>query len=96
VGFHRAGHRCHDANLGGIGNVRFQPIRLSTVRGHDPNNASLGLTRARSHIELTSDASSYDPKLHGLHASARVNTDRPSAEPSSANTPSKLSRFLGR
>jgi len=78
-------------NLGGIGNVRFQPYRLFNSRGHDPDNAHFACTACHDpHIELTSDASSYDANCTGCHASARSNPDSALPQkPSSANTPSK-------
>jgi hypothetical protein len=57
-------------DLGGIGNVRFQPYRLFNSRGHDPNNPHFACIACHDpHIELTSDASSYDANCMGCHAS---------------------------
>ncbi len=67
-------HRSVDAvammpNLGGVGNVRFQPYRLFNSRGHDPNNAHFACTACHDpHIELTSEASSYDANCTSCHA----------------------------
>jgi hypothetical protein len=56
--------------LGGVGNVRFQPYRLFNSRGHDPNNSHFACTACHDpHIELASDASSYDANCTGCHAS---------------------------
>jgi len=78
-------------NLGGIGNVRFQPYRLFNSRGHDPNNSHFACTACHDpHIELTSDASSYDANCTGCHASTRSNTDLADPQkPTSAATASK-------
>ena len=56
-------------DLGGVGNVRFQPYRLFNSRGHDPNNSHFACTACHDpHVELTSDASSYDANCTGCHA----------------------------
>jgi hypothetical protein len=63
-------------DLGGIGNVRFQPYRLFNSRGHDPNDSHFACIACHDpHIELTSDASSYDANCNGCHASARSDAD---------------------
>ena len=55
-------------NLGGIGNVRFQPYRLFNSRGHDPNNSHFACVACHDpHIELTSDPLSYDANCTGCH-----------------------------
>lgn len=56
-------------NLGGIGNVRFQPYRLFNSRGHDPNNSHFACIACHDpHVELTSDPLSYDANCTGCHA----------------------------
>jgi hypothetical protein len=51
--------------------VRFQPYRLFNSRGHDPNNSHFACIACHDpHIELTSDASSYDANCTGCHAVA--------------------------
>ena len=63
-------------NLGGIGNVRFQPYRLFNSRGHDPNNSHFACIACHDpHVELTSDASSYDANCTGCHAIGSSHAD---------------------
>jgi hypothetical protein len=77
-------------NLGGIGNVRFQPYRLFNSRGHDPNNYHFACTACHDpHVELTSDASSYDANCTGCHASASSDIDSTSPRNPSGDMPSK-------
>jgi hypothetical protein len=89
-------HRSVDAvammpNLGGIGNVRFQPYRLFNSRGHDPNNAHFACTACHDpHIELTSEASSYDANCTGCHAVGPADANSVSSrEQASASTSTK-------
>jgi hypothetical protein len=68
-------------NLGGIGNVRFQPYRLFNSRGHDTNNPHFACTACHDpHIELRTEASSYDANCTGCHTPSRVDTNSPSAQ----------------
>ena len=78
-------------NLGGVGNVRFRPYRLFNSRGHDPNNAHFACTACHDpHIELTSEASSYDANCTGCHAAVSTDANPVVArEQTSANTPIK-------
>ena len=78
-------------DLGGVGNVRFQPYRLFNSRGHDPNNSHFACTACHDpHVELTSEASSYDANCIGCHASASSDTDSaPPQEPAPADMFSK-------
>ena len=78
-------------NLGGIGNVRFQPYRLFNSRGHDPNNYHFACTACHDpHVELTSDSSAYDANCIGCHASASSDTD--SAPPQKPAPPDMFSK----
>lgn len=78
-------------DLGGIGNVRFQPYRLFNSRGHDANNSHFACTACHDpHIELTSDASAYDANCTSCHASTHSDTDPATPQkPTSAHAPSK-------
>ena len=77
-------------NLGGIGNVRFQPYRLFNSRGHDPNNSHFACIACHDpHVELTSDASSYDANCTGCHAVGSSDTNSSSLRrqtPTNAST----------
>ena len=76
-----------------INNIRFQPYRLFNSRGHDPNNSHFACTACHDpHIELTSDASSYDANCTGCHASASSDTD--SATPQKPTSADMLSKPL--
>ena len=85
-------------NLGGIGNVRFQPYRLFNSRGHDPNNSRFACIACHDpHIELTSDASSYDGNCTACHASATPDTDSaPVGKPISSDNLSNAASSRGK
>lgn len=56
---------------GGINNVRFQPYRAFTSRGHDPNDDRLSCTACHNpHENLEEGAAAYDPKCFACHQSA--------------------------
>lgn len=56
---------------GGINNVRFQPYRIFTSRGHDPSDDRLSCTACHNpHENLQERASDYDPNCLNCHQSA--------------------------
>ena len=58
------------AQQGGINNVRFQPYRIFTSRGHDPNDDRLSCTACHNpHEDLRVRAADYDPKCFACHQS---------------------------
>lgn len=65
-------------NLGGIGNVRFQPYRISHSRGHDPNDPHFACTACHDpHVDLKQQGASSDSKCttcHVPHASPPAST----------------------
>lgn len=59
------------AQHGGINNVRFQPYRIFTSRGHDPNDDRLSCTACHNpHEPLQERAADYDPKCFACHQSS--------------------------
>ena len=59
------------AQHGGINNVRFQPYRIFTSRGHDPNDDRLSCTACHNpHETLLEGAAAYDPKCFACHQSS--------------------------
>jgi hypothetical protein len=55
----------------GLVRVRFQPYRLFTSRGHDPDDARLRCTACHNpHEDPVADPSFYDPKCLACHRSA--------------------------
>ncbi len=57
--------------LQGVIRVRFQPYRLFTSRGHDPDDARLRCTACHNpHEDPVHDAAFYDPKCLSCHRSA--------------------------
>ncbi len=60
---------------GGINNVRFQPYRISTSRGHDPNNPRLSCISCHDpHEPLQRNAAFYDANCTVCHL---INIDKP-------------------
>jgi hypothetical protein len=56
--------------LQGLIRVRFQPYRLFTSRGHDPDDARLRCTACHNpHEDPVQDAAFYDPKCLACHGS---------------------------
>jgi len=61
-------------NLGGIGNVRFQPYRISNSRGHDTSDPHFACTACHDpHLDLNQDAVAYDLKCTTCHATRATN-----------------------
>jgi hypothetical protein len=59
------------AQHGGINNVRFQPYRIFTSRGHDPNDDRLSCTACHNpHQNLRERAADYDSNCLACHQSA--------------------------
>jgi hypothetical protein len=59
-------------DLGGISNVRFQPYRLTSSRGHDPNDPRFACTACHDpHLDLPEQEASSDSKCTVCHT-ARV------------------------
>ena len=57
--------------LNGIVSVRFQPYRLFTSSGHDPDDPRLGCTACHNpHSHLVEDDARYDEKCLACHRSA--------------------------
>ena len=57
--------------LNGIVSVRFQPYRIFTSRGHDPDDARLGCTACHNpHENPKEDAAFYDQKCAACHRSS--------------------------
>jgi hypothetical protein len=55
---------------GGVNNVRFQPYRIFTSRGHDPDDARLSCTACHNpHETLAEGAAAYDAKCSACHQS---------------------------
>lgn len=55
---------------GGINNVRFQPYRIFTSRGHDPNDPRLSCTACHNpHEHLRQDTAFYDARCTVCHRS---------------------------
>jgi hypothetical protein len=72
-------------NLGGIGNVRFQPYRISNSPGHDTNDKHFACTFCHDpHVDLKQQDASNDSKCtvcHVLRGPAQPsNTSRPASE----------------
>ncbi len=56
---------------GGLNNVRFQPYRIFTSRGHDPGDARLSCTACHDvHNELPPQPAAYDANCFACHASS--------------------------
>ncbi len=61
--------------LKGLIRVRFQPYRLFTSRGHDPDDARLRCTACHNpHEDPVHDPAFYDPKCLACHRSAASST----------------------
>ena len=53
---------------GGINNIRFQPYRMFSSRGHNTNDQRLGCVACHNpHEKLQTDAAYYDPKCLACH-----------------------------
>jgi len=53
---------------GGINNIRFQPYRMFSSRGHNSNDQRLGCVACHNpHQKLEKDAAYYDPKCLACH-----------------------------
>lgn len=67
---HRSAENVMTLSLqGGLNNVRFQPYRIFTSRGHDPGDARLSCTACHDvHKEMQTDAVSYDAKCFACHS----------------------------
>ncbi len=60
-------------DLGGIGNVRFQPYRLSMSRGHNSGDQHFACTACHDpHVELNHDPASYDARCTNCHAPGKT------------------------
>ena len=56
-------------DLGGIANVRFQPYRLTSSRGHDSNDPRFACTACHDpHLDLPQQGASSDSKCTSCHA----------------------------
>src|SRR6185295_7640522 len=54
----------------GINNIRFQPYRMFSSRGHNTDDARLGCVACHNpHENLVKDATYYDPKCLACHVS---------------------------
>lgn len=73
-------------NHGGINNVRFQPYRLFTSRGHNPDDPRMSCTACHNpHEHLATEPSYYDAKCFACHlnkaeAKIVVRAQTPSAD----------------
>lgn len=68
---HRSAETVLSVGLQGkIDNVRFQPYRIFTSRGHDPDDARLGCTACHNpHENVQHEAAFYDVKCFACHQS---------------------------
>ena len=61
-----------NALLSGVISVRFQPYRIFTSRGHDPDDMRLRCTSCHNpHANPVEDAAFYDPKCFACHRSGK-------------------------
>jgi len=70
-------------DLGGTSNVRFQPYRLTSSRGHDSNDPRFACTACHDpHLDLPQEGASSDTKCIGCHTALAVRKPTGKAAPS--------------
>jgi predicted CXXCH cytochrome family protein len=68
---HRSAETVIEMNMLNLNNVRFQPYRTFTSRGHDPNDERMSCVACHDpHDSPRPEAASYDPKCFSCHQSA--------------------------
>jgi len=70
---HRSAEQVIEMNMLNINNVRFQPYRFFTGRGHDPNDERLSCVGCHDpHENPLSESRSYDDHCFSCHRSAQA------------------------